>query len=193
VSGVLSVDVIVSNTEAASSAGPELIGLCERAVRETLEREAGRLAGIAGDGPNGVSAEGGAPNGVSAEGGAPSGGEGAVRHGVEVSLTLTGDPGIRDLNRRYLDRDRPTDVMAFPMSVWEGLSFVLGDVVVSVDTARLQARDWNRPFPEELTRLVIHGTLHLLGYTDESEDSAALMHSKEDDVLGALGFSPRRR
>lgn len=141
--------------------------------------------------------------------GRPSGGGRLSTPGrpVEVSLTLAGDAHIHGLNRRYLDRDEPTDVLSFPMGDDDALGkeaaggdpgggteprepFLLGDVVVSVDRARDQASEHGRPFPEELARLVSHGVLHLLGYTDESEEASAAMHAKENAVLTRLGFSP---
>jgi probable rRNA maturation factor len=77
-----------------------------------------------------------------------------------LSIVLTGNPGIRRLNRRFLGRDRVTDVMAFPVS-----SDLLGEVYVSRDQARIQARRYGVSLRCELFRLVLHGFLHLLGYT----------------------------
>lgn len=80
----------------------------------------------------------------------------------ELSLTLVDDAGIRKLNRRYLDRDRPTDVLAFRLYE-EGEPF-LGDVYVGLDRARRQATEMEVSLEEELVRLAIHGTLHVLGH-----------------------------
>lgn len=80
----------------------------------------------------------------------------------EISVTLTGDAGIRDLNRKYLDRDRPTDVLAFRL--FEEGEPVLGDVYVGLDQARRQAEERQISVDEELLRLAIHGTLHVLGH-----------------------------
>ncbi len=180
------VEVILTETEQADAVGAEPREVCEKAAREALRQEASRLAEVAG-----------------LAHAAQAGGEAEADVRVEVSVTLTDDPGIRELNRRYLDRDRPTDVLAFPMGdgsegpagdfAGKGLAgepFLLGDVVVSVDTARSQAADYGRPPLEELGRLVVHGVLHLLGYTDEDDQSAARMHAREDSVLEALGFEP---
>lgn len=79
----------------------------------------------------------------------------------ELSLTLLGDGDIREINRTYLHHDRPTDVLAFALADASGL---VGDVYVGVDQARRQARDHGVPFEEELLRLVVHGTLHVLGH-----------------------------
>ncbi len=82
--------------------------------------------------------------------------------GGELSLTFLGDEEIRALNRRFLDRDTPTDVLAFPLhSPGEP---PLGDVYVGVPRALRQAEEWGVPPREELLRLGIHGILHVLGY-----------------------------
>jgi probable rRNA maturation factor len=78
----------------------------------------------------------------------------------ELSLVLVTNPEIRRLNRRFLGRNRFTDVISFPIS-----SEFLGEIYVSRDRARLQAREYDVPVEEELYRLVLHGLLHLLGYS----------------------------
>lgn len=81
---------------------------------------------------------------------------------AEVSLTLVDDPRIQELNLQYLERDRPTDVIAFPL--YEAGEPVVGDIYVGVDQARRQATDHGVPLEEELLRLAVHGTLHVLGH-----------------------------
>lgn len=178
------VEVILSETEQSTAAGADLRGLCEKAARETLRLEGRKLAGLVGGAPGGNRAVG---RTGSADGRVVGASFGPV---VEVGVTLTGDPGIRELNRRYLGRDRTTDVLSFFMGDEQAGEepYLLGDVVVSVDTARTQAADYERPYPEELARLVSHGTLHLLGHADDNPEAAAAMHAKEDAVLKALGF-----
>jgi len=78
----------------------------------------------------------------------------------ELSIVLVGNPEIRQLNRRFLGRNRATDVMAFPMS-----GELLGEVCVCRDQARIQARQHGVRLRSELLRLVLHGFLHLLGNT----------------------------
>jgi probable rRNA maturation factor len=88
--------------------------------------------------------------------------------GVELSVALVDDATIHALNRQYRRKDKPTDVLAFPQEA-KGL---LGDVILSVDTARRQAARHRRPLLAELTMLLAHGLLHLLGYdhrTDREE------------------------
>jgi len=89
--------------------------------------------------------------------------------GVELSIALVDDDIVRGLNRSYRDIDRPTDVLAFamregdPAPVADDGPEMLGDVVISVDTARRQARRHRRRLLDELTTLLAHGLLHLLG------------------------------
>lgn len=80
---------------------------------------------------------------------------------VEVSIALLGDGDMRELNARYLGKDRPTDVIAFALG--EGADLV-GDVYVGVEQARWQAEELAIPLREELARLVVHGVLHVLGH-----------------------------
>ena len=101
--------------------------------------------------------------------------EGAGR----VSLVLVTDGTIRSLNARHLGRKGPTDVMAFPF----GDSRFLGEVYVSTDRARAQSRMYAVSYENELSRLMVHGLLHLLGYNDRSTREAAAMHRREDRYL----------
>jgi probable rRNA maturation factor len=83
---------------------------------------------------------------------------------------LVGDSQIRELNRRYLDRDKPTNVLAFSMREGVFVSLhpqLLGDVVISVDTARRQSNRFGLKEVEMVILLMIHGILHLLGYEHE--------------------------
>lgn len=84
---------------------------------------------------------------------------------AELSVLLTDDAGIRELNREHRSKDKPTDVLAFPMdeSVPDPRG-ILGDVVISLDTAERQARSRGRPLIEEVRFLLAHGVLHLVGY-----------------------------
>lgn len=81
---------------------------------------------------------------------------------AQLSVALLGDPAIRELNREHLGHDRATDVISFPL--WETGEAVVGDVYVGADQARRQAADEGISLEEELVRLVIHGTLHVLGW-----------------------------
>jgi probable rRNA maturation factor len=110
---------------------------------------------------------------------------------AEVGLTLTDDREIRRLNRQYRGIDRPTDVLAFAMreesgicSLSGGSTHLLGDVVVSVETARRQAERQGHPLRREMSILIIHGLLHLMGFDHERSRAAARsMRKKEKELL----------
>ena len=96
------------------------------------------------------------------------------------------DPTIHTLNRRYRGKDRPTDVLSFPLAD-EIQPSLLGDVVISVETAACQAQRRGHSFREELQVLLIHGILHLLGYDHEISRSEAIrMRRKEQEVMKVL-------
>lgn len=84
---------------------------------------------------------------------------------AELSVLLTDDRGIQVLNREHRQKDKPTDVLAFPMHEGEPDPHgILGDVVISLDTALRQAAARRRPLIEEVRFLLAHGLLHLIGY-----------------------------
>ncbi len=106
--------------------------------------------------------------------------------GRPVSVFLTGDRAIRAVNKRHLKHDYATDVIAFPLEgdvPPPGAPDLLGDVVVSVETARRAARELDLPFREELARYLVHGTLHLLGHDDKKEPARSRMHRVQEAVL----------
>ncbi|MEZ4442073.1 MAG: rRNA maturation RNase YbeY [Polyangiaceae bacterium] len=110
---------------------------------------------------------------------------------AELSLSLVADAEMQGLNRDYRQKDRPTDVLAFALREGEGESpvvdgrEVLGDVVISVDTARRQAASRRRPLLDELTLLLAHGLLHLLGYDHETDAEEAEMNAATRDLVAA--------
>lgn len=110
--------------------------------------------------------------------------------GKEISLTLVDDEEIRTINRDYLGRDRPTNVISF--SMLEGdfsdvAPHLMGDIVISVDRALTDALQGDIPLEDMLLYLMIHGTLHLLGYEHEgSQDERIRMLEKEDELFFAL-------
>ncbi len=108
-----------------------------------------------------------------------------------VSLTLVDDRTIKRLNLRYRGKNRTTDVLAFPMEDHVGLPIpILGEVVVSVETAKRQAREHGHSLHEELDLLIVHGLLHLVGYDDEDPLEARLMHDREMAILGRIYRRP---
>ncbi len=101
----------------------------------------------------------------------------------EVSILLTDDDGIRELNKKYRGIDRPTDVLSFPMDD----SCMLGDIVVSLERVSAQAADYDVTFDTELSRLLVHGLLHLMGYDHVTGGrQALLMKDKERELLDGL-------
>ncbi len=103
---------------------------------------------------------------------------------TELSVWLCGDPDIRDLHSRYFGLDTPTNVISFAQRDGEFGDVepgVLGDVVISVDTAQRDAEDAGKPVEDEILFLLIHGILHLLGYDHEGGQShrAAEMEARE--------------
>ncbi|MGH8058742.1 MAG: rRNA maturation RNase YbeY [Candidatus Entotheonellia bacterium] len=107
----------------------------------------------------------------------------------DLSVLVIDDARMQRLNDRYRGIDRPTDVLAFAMR--EGASpqlnpQLMGDVVISAETALRQARGRRRSFTEELTHLLIHGTLHLLGYDHEASPAAARVMGTKARALWKL-------
>lgn len=111
-------------------------------------------------------------------------------HDRELSVLLTDDRRIADLNNRYLGRKGPTNVLAFPMEEGgeaEPNSRMLGDVVVSVETALAESRAAKEPLERTVDRLLIHGILHLLHYDHErSPLDARRMRREETRVLALM-------
>ena len=118
-----------------------------------------------------------------------------LRHG-ELSLLLVSDGEMRRLNRRWRGRDRPTDVLAFAQAEGPGGApdGMLGDVVISVDTARRQAAERGETLGREAEWLLVHGVLHLLGYDHErSTAEARRMQRRERALARVLGVTAPRR
>jgi probable rRNA maturation factor len=105
------------------------------------------------------------------------------RPGGTVEVTIVDDAEIRRMNAQYRGVGRRTDVLAFPLETPDAPGQLLGQIVVSADTARRQARRLGVPLALELDLLVTHGTLHLVGYDDRDPIEADLMHRRERDIL----------
>ena len=110
---------------------------------------------------------------------------------AELSVMITDDDGIQELNRDYLNRDRPTNVISFPMQEGDYGDVnpnVLGDVVLSVETVARDAEALGYDLLEMLDFYLIHGILHLIGYDHEgAADEAAQMEAKTRELFEALG------
>ena len=105
--------------------------------------------------------------------------------GAELSILLVSDREMRTLNHRYRGKDRPTDVLAFAQreGVGGAPAGVLGDVVISVDTARRQAADDGVALAHAGERLLVHGLLHLLGYDHERSEAEAWRMQRRERML----------
>ena len=109
---------------------------------------------------------------------------------AELSVLLADDPTVHELNKTYRDTDEATDVLSFSQSEGEpfaqpaGAAPHLGDIVISIDTARRQATEYVISLQDEVSHLLVHGVLHLLGYDHEDSTDAEVMRRHEDAILG---------
>ncbi|MGQ9572492.1 MAG: rRNA maturation RNase YbeY [Dehalococcoidia bacterium] len=118
--------------------------------------------------------------------------EGADRG--ELSVVITDDAAVRELNRRYLGVDAPTDVLAFglgekgdaPFVLPPGQARSLGEVIISFPTALRQAEEQGHSVEAELAHLLVHGILHLRGYDHLEAEDERLMRQREKEILTAL-------
>jgi probable rRNA maturation factor len=102
----------------------------------------------------------------------------------DVDVAIVGDAEIRALNAAHRGVRRRTDVLAFPLELAGAASGLLGQIVISADTAARQARKVGVPLALELELLTTHGVLHLAGYDDRDPIEADLMHRRERELLG---------
>ena len=110
---------------------------------------------------------------------------------MEVSLLLTDNAGIRELNRTWRGFDKPTNVLSFPGP--EGVAphgvRHLGDIALAFETLDREAAEEGKSLADHLAHLIVHGTLHLLGYDHENEGEAEVMEALEVDALARLGIA----
>ena len=116
----------------------------------------------------------------------------------EVSVTFTDNEGIRELNKKYREMDKPTDVLSLPLFDFEGdceeppideIISNLGDIVISLERAKEQAEEYGHSFAREVAFLTVHSMLHLLGYDHEPGGLELVrMREKEEAVLTQLGL-----
>jgi probable rRNA maturation factor len=125
----------------------------------------------------------------------------AFPYSAEVSVTFIDNKKIHKLNREHRDKDKPTDVLSFPMwereelydgSAYDGHAVTLGDIIISAEKAKSQAEEYGHSLEREICFLSVHSILHLLGYDHEtSEEDEAYMKTKQEDVLVKIGL-PRK-
>ena len=116
---------------------------------------------------------------------------------AEVSVTFVDNEGIRKLNAEYRGIDKPTDVLSFPLTDFEGGDepptdepFIsLGDIVISLERAAEQAQEFGHSFERECAFLCVHSMLHLLGYDHvDSEEDDAEMRRRQSEILQSMGL-----
>ena len=114
---------------------------------------------------------------------------------AEVSVTLTDDAHIHELNRTYRGIDRATDVLSFALTESEEPEIlgapsgeILGDIIISVERAREQAMAYGHSYLRELSFLTVHGMLHLLGYDHMEEAERLEMEAEQREIMEELGI-----
>ena len=110
---------------------------------------------------------------------------------ASVSIVLTDDAAVRQLNRDFREVDKPTDVLSFPLADPEALAdphaaVFLGEIYISLDTARAQARSARRPFGREVAHLTVHGILHLLGHDHHTASQKKKMWAEQGRTMRGL-------
>ena len=117
---------------------------------------------------------------------------------IEISLKLSDDAEVHALNKAYRDKDKSTNVLSFPQiqpDLLETLAntddgeALLGDIILAYETCKADADAKDISFSNHVTHLVVHGTLHLLGYDHENETDAAVMENIEINALATLGIA----
>jgi len=116
----------------------------------------------------------------------------------EVSVTFTDNEGIRELNKKFRQMDKPTDVLSFPLFDYEGdceeppiddMISNLGDIVISLEKAQEQANEFGHSFKREVAFLAVHSMLHLLGYDHEKSEAEDIeMRSKQTEIMRIMGL-----
>ena len=132
-----------------------------------------------------------------------------VSDNTEISVTIVDNEEIRKINNKFRNIDRATDVLSFPMldypnkkffkdfyidynfdeTFLDGDELVLGDIVLSLERALEQSEEYNHSYKREVSYLVVHSILHLLGYDHMEEDDKAIMRKREEELLGELKIS----
>lgn len=110
--------------------------------------------------------------------------------GAAVSVLLTDDAHMREINRDWRKQDKPTNVLSFPAVTAERLagSPFLGDIAIAFETVQREARDEGKAVGDHLAHLAVHGFLHLVGYDHMTEDEAEAMEGREIAILSDLGI-----
>src|SRR4051812_10485949 len=116
---------------------------------------------------------------------------------VEISVLLTGDDKVRELNTAYRGKQKPTNVLSFPLANYHDLGdanvagpeLLLGDIILARGVCETEALEKGVSVEDHATHLLVHGTLHLLGYDHHGDDEAADMEAREIRALARLGIA----
>ncbi len=121
---------------------------------------------------------------------------------IEISILLTNDPQIQELNKNYRQKNKPTNVLSFPLLDGKKIKngnfkklnlstdyLALGDIVIAYQTVLRESVEQNKTFENHLTHLIIHSLLHLIGFDHEQEEMAKIMEDLEIKILAELGIS----
>lgn len=103
--------------------------------------------------------------------------------GSELSVVLTNDEEIQELNKNFRNKDKPTNVLSFP-----GEEDILGDIILSRETLEREALEQKKSFENHVTHMIIHGFLHLLGYDHMNDEEAHEMEGLEIEILEKLNI-----
>lgn len=115
------------------------------------------------------------------------------RNEAEVSIRLVDAPESQQLNAQYRGKDKPTNVLSFPFEAPEGIpaeeiNHLLGDLVICAPIIQQEAQQQNKPEENHWAHMVIHGTLHLLGYDHVTDEEATIMERLEREILATLAI-----
>lgn len=123
----------------------------------------------------------------------------SVEEETEISVLFTDNEGIREINKEMRDIDKETDVLSFPQYEFEELGviekqdgypvIVLGDIVLSLEKADEQAKEYGHSFEREVGYLCVHSMLHLLGYDHMIDEDKTIMRAKEEEILTEIGLT----
>jgi probable rRNA maturation factor len=108
-----------------------------------------------------------------------------------VNVLFTSDAEMRILNRDFRGKDAATNVLSFPaspMTTLDGSETHLGDIALAFETIEREANEQGKPLLHHVSHLIVHGTLHLLGYDHDSEEAADAMEQRERNILATLGI-----
>lgn len=112
---------------------------------------------------------------------------------LEFSIIIVDNKRIHEINKKYRGIDRPTDVISFALEDSEGVELenyrILGDIYISIDKVKEQAKEYGHSEKRELAFLTVHGFLHLLGYDHMEKEEEKIMFGKQEEILNGFGIT----